>query len=47
LPDAVVTMLFKISKETLELFLDARVKTFNINHEFDEPHRHMKLVISR
>jgi hypothetical protein len=30
LPDAVATILYKISKETLELFLSARTNTFRI-----------------
>ncbi|KAF1947677.1 hypothetical protein EJ02DRAFT_315747, partial [Clathrospora elynae] len=47
LPDAVATMLFNISKDTMELFLNARVKTFEMIQELNANRSKMKLVIWR
>jgi hypothetical protein len=45
--DAVCTMLFNISTETLNDFLDPNVRTFQLIQEFDEGMSRAKLVIWR
>jgi hypothetical protein len=45
--DAVMTMLFNISEQTINDFLDSKIKTFQLVQEFDGSSSSTKLVIWR